>query len=261
VSRRRGVALHNMRIGLRRLKTVLSLFKTFVTPADLRRLRGELGWLLAALGPARDIEVFLGDLDKLPTGKRPEVMHALALLRGDLRNIQHRHFCEAEKAVQSSRYAQFVQRLSGLQPSRKRDRAGRSLLPFARRWLKKHHARILDRLVELDRLDAKQQHELRIAVKKLRYSLEFFSSLFERRVQGKFIRLLRKLQDSLGHLNDMKIHRGIMDDILRRSPPDHRVPESFAIGFIEGVQEIRGRHYVKAAARIGRKLSGLRTPW
>ena len=261
VRRRGGAALHGMRIGLRRLKTVLSLFKPILTPKDLKSLHGEIGWLLAALGPARDIDVFLGDLEKLPTGKRPEVMHALTLLRSSLRSIRDRHFREAATAVQSRRYAQFVQRLTGLQPGQKRKRTGDCLLPFARHWLKKHYAEILDHLAGMDRLDANQLHELRIAIKKLRYALEFFSHLFEGRARERFIRLLQKLQNCLGHLNDMKIHREIMDDVLRQTRPDNRVPEAFAIGFIEGAQEIRGHDYVKAAGQNGRKLSCLRVPW
>jgi len=261
VRRQGGAAVHDMRIGLRRLKTVLSLLKPFLIPEDLRRLRGEIGWLLAALGPARDIDAFLHDLEKLPTGKRPEVVHALNLLRSDLRNIRGRLFREAGNAVKSRRFAQFVQALAGLQPAQKRVRTGERLLPFARHWLKKHHREILDRLAGLDRLDANERHELRIAIKKLRYGLEFFSLLFERRARERFIRLLQTLQNCLGQLNDMKIHRGIMDDVLRRTRPDHRVPEAFAIGFIEGVQEIRSRHYMKATAQVGRKLSRLRVPW
>ena len=49
------------------------------------------------------------------------------------------------------------------------------------------------------------QHLLRLACKELRYLLEFFASLFPREKVDDVIQQLKKLQDLLGHFNDLRI--------------------------------------------------------
>jgi CHAD domain-containing protein len=51
-------------------------------------------------------------------------------------------------------------------------------------------------------MPAKERHEVRIAVKKLRYATEFFASLFPHKATRKYIQALEVLQDELGILND-----------------------------------------------------------
>jgi triphosphatase len=49
--------LHQMRIGLRRLRTAISVFKDVVAGSDRERIKTELKWITAELGPARDLDV------------------------------------------------------------------------------------------------------------------------------------------------------------------------------------------------------------
>jgi len=48
-----------MRVGLRRLRTAISLFADIVADARMPAVRRELKWLTNELGPAREFEVFL----------------------------------------------------------------------------------------------------------------------------------------------------------------------------------------------------------
>ena len=54
---------------------------------------------------------------------------------------------------------------------------------------------------------AEALHQLRIECKKLRYLLEFFRSLCERKRVVPFIKELRKLQDNLGDFNDLQVQQ------------------------------------------------------
>ena len=56
--------IHQMRIGVRRLRACLSLMRRMVATARVEPLRVELHWLAHALGPARDSDVFT--LETLP---------------------------------------------------------------------------------------------------------------------------------------------------------------------------------------------------
>jgi len=50
-----------------------------------------------------------------------------------------------------------------------------------------------------------QRHEVRIAVKKLRYTIEFLGELFDADKVAQFLRCLKPLQDDLGHVNDVRV--------------------------------------------------------
>jgi len=56
--RERGAeGVHQMRVGLRRLRAAISLFGDIVTGRDTEVLKDELKWLTEELGPARDLDV------------------------------------------------------------------------------------------------------------------------------------------------------------------------------------------------------------
>ena len=54
------------------------------------------------------------------------------------------------------------------------------------------------------KLSAKDRHRLRLGVKRLRYAAECFRSLFEGDATPGYLKRLSRLQDSLGHLNDVE---------------------------------------------------------
>jgi CHAD domain-containing protein len=71
--------------------------------------------------------------------------------------------------------------------------------------------RIIRRGAHLAELEPEPRHELRIAVKKLRYAAEFFAPAFEGRKAEKrrkaYLSALERLQEHLGDLNDVAVGR------------------------------------------------------
>ena len=57
-------ALHQMRIGLRRLRTAIASFAPVSAGSEQDRIKAELKWATKALGPARDLDVFATDVLK-----------------------------------------------------------------------------------------------------------------------------------------------------------------------------------------------------
>ena len=55
-------ALHQMRIGLRRLRAAIAIFADVVDDEELETIKGELKWITQELGPARDLDVFAADV-------------------------------------------------------------------------------------------------------------------------------------------------------------------------------------------------------
>ena len=66
---------------------------------------------------------------------------------------------------------------------------------------------------KLDDLDAPGRHELRIAIKKLRYSVEFFTSLFDPEASRALRTRLARLQDILGTMNDAATLQRLLSDL------------------------------------------------
>jgi len=67
-------SLHQMRIGLRRLRAAIVAFETIAADAQQDRIRDELKWITNELGPARDLDVFEADILQIPG-----VSHQLSL--------------------------------------------------------------------------------------------------------------------------------------------------------------------------------------
>ena len=67
-------------------------------------------------------------------------------------------------------------------------------------------------------LDEEERHEMRKRLKKLRYALSFFQSLFEKKKAKPYLKDLARLQDAFGALNDLATARTILGDLARNDP-------------------------------------------
>ena len=71
------------------------------------------------------------------------------------------------------------------------------------------------------RLTAPRRHRLRIAAKKLRYTMELLGSLFDQDDLQDFMKRLKRLQDDLGYANDVRVAHHILSELCagaRRGP-------------------------------------------
>ena len=92
----------------------------------------------------------------------------------------------------------------------RRCRRARPAKDLAREALSKRTKKIVNKIEKLEKLDAAHRHKLRIAIKKLRYAMEFFDTLFAvRKKERKALsKVLEKLQTAMGKLNDIRVQRG-----------------------------------------------------
>ena len=85
---------------------------------------------------------------------------------------------------------------------------------FGARLLEKRHRLALSRGQGVADLPVAERHELRIVLKKLRYSIEFFASLFDKKAILPFLDRLKALQNDLGHLNDLAVAETLLRDLV-----------------------------------------------
>lgn len=241
-------SVHQMRVGLRRLRSALSMFKTLLALPDA--LKGELGWLGGALGEARDWDVLAGNTLAQLDGEAQADAAALAEAAYAQARLKH---VQAAQAVTSSRYTACM---LGLQrwlqarawrdncPVRQLRRLDAHVSPFARATLRKDQRRLMKRGKRLLHATPQQRHQVRIAAKKTRYATEFFASLFAGRAVKPYVGRLSVLQDELGWLNDVQVA-----DRLLQQLPDTQAGQAAQDGLRQHAAFVRGYLAARAQAQ------------
>ena len=219
-------SLHQARIALRRLRSAFSLFRPTARGRDYQHLREELGWFAGQFGDARNLDVLLSGQAGL-AGED--------LLHTRLIKARAKAYDKVGAALRSERARALMLHLAlwvETGPWRFRERASRDPAPLAAHQLERQWRKVRRHKIRLARLDAKARHQLRIDVKKMRYSAEFLASLWTKKPKlgqrDRMIAALKDLQERLGDLNDAEAAeamaarlapglRGSADRIMRRA--------------------------------------------
>jgi CHAD domain-containing protein len=129
------------------------------------------------------------------------------------------------------------------------------VLDLAHEILNKRLKKIVRQSKHLDKLEATHRHELRIMIKKLRYSVEFFDGIFPRKTAStrrKALKALTRLQNSLGKLNDIAVDK--LDDGILRLPKDDETKTVYAAGMVAGHKQTKVKPLLKKAAKAASDL-------
>ncbi len=204
--------LHDLRIAVRRTRTVVTESKG-VLPAPVRgKARDGFAWLGGLTGPARDLDVYLIEWGSYTDPLGPEVVSSLAPVRALLeRRRAHTHI-ELERALRSKRAARLLRTWTTwlgdpIDGKPLEERAEEPLGRMVATRIARAHAVLIDggRLINPDS-PAEQVHDLRKDAKKLRYLLECFGSLVPDEPLKRFVKRLKALQDNLGEHQDAEVH-------------------------------------------------------
>jgi triphosphatase len=191
--------LHQMRVGARRLRAVLRVYRGTMQRKDERALLRTLRKIAAASGPARDWDV---NASRLPVALRAEAARRQRAAHAQLRRV-----------IGAMQIWMLPRGLAGTRPD---------LDAFAREVLESLDRKATRQGEDIDWKRAGQRHALRVRLRRLRYACEFLSGAFPGRVSGPLVRSLKRLQDLLGELNDMEVARRLVRELrgrrARRAP-------------------------------------------
>lgn len=201
--------LHQLRVGVRRLRSCMSVLGRALPDDTLDALKGELKWIGTRLGAARDWDVFHDESLPLVTRGLAAVCDPAALdeLGRTAKALGERAGRSARAAWQSRRTSRLLLDLGRVSAGGGFIAANATLrepvLPYSAALLTKRLERV-SRLGKKVRSTAgiAQLHALRIAVKKLRYAVEFFGTLYAADKPQRYRQRLVKLQDCLGRICD-----------------------------------------------------------
>jgi triphosphatase len=131
---------------------------------------------------------------------------------------------------------------------------------FAAETLADRLKKILKKARRIERLDPRERHKLRIAVKKLRYGADFFGSLFDRG-RTQFARQLKVLQNALGRLNDIEVHKRVAGEIVHRGAVPARPGKALAMGFVNGYERAQIEPCIAAVTKAAKRLARTTPFW
>ncbi len=203
--------LHQVRVASRRIRTALPVLKDKIEKKMYRTLLGEIKAITKSFGPARDLDVQILYLEE-EAKSFPDVgvlLEDRKIKRSRLDNYIKK---TAYKIIGSS-FSKDMKKECKEIISQKYHHSDSDFF--------KAYSEILSRLkiiMNLEKtLDDPENkighHTLRIAIKKLRYSLENFRSIYGRDL-SMILTEVKKLQTDLGNLHDLDVWSKILKDFL-----------------------------------------------
>lgn len=205
--------VHQMRVGARRLRAVLSAFRRTLPKQQRNWARDQLSRLADTLSEVRNLDVFAGSLIALA---RPDVPEAKRL-DAPVRRRRRTAYAEARRRIGSQEFTTLMLELlrwfdgSGWrQGSAKQDRLERPIGDAAPEMLDRRLRAVAEAAEGFERQSPVQRHRLRITLKKLRYTAELLGGLYDEAAVRAFTEPLRRLQDDLGHANDVHVGHQIV---------------------------------------------------
>jgi CHAD domain-containing protein len=224
-------AVHQMRVGCRRLRSDLRTFRPLLDPAWAAGLRAELSWIADILGGARDAEVLRARLRRTAGADplAPLDDASVARIDADLAARHEDSLTALDKALASDRYLALLDLLVAAAAAPKlvldrSDRPARELLPrlVAKPWRQLAYgsdgvtgAGALDRMAPDD-----DWHEVRIRGKRARYATEAVAGVLGG-AAAELGKALARVQNLLGEHQDAVVAAQTWLGIARADPDDH----------------------------------------
>lgn len=221
--------LHDYRVSLRRIRSVVSLFKGVFSERQTAEFKRVFSDLMAVTGRTRDLDVYLLEKDMYFSLIPPNLHAGVQAMferfeeerAQELARLTRRLRSEAYKSTRTE-LADLFSDVNKLEPG---PNANRAAYDYACALIWKRYQKVckLARSISEETPD-QMVHDLRIDCKKLRYLMEFFGPLFNAGDFKTIIKPLKKLQDNLGLFNDYSVQQeALLDFISQQSNAQGRV--------------------------------------
>ena len=218
--------LHDFRVSVRRARSLLSQVKGALDAQTTADLQSRLKTMGGITGNVRDLDVYLlkqaeytalvGDVLK------PGIAQLFSTLKRKRRYAKDRMI----KLMAGDDFASSMETLDGFvrsdpmaapdAPETNAPAGARRIGATAREVIYKRYRRIIKKGSRItDATPDEVLHNLRIDCKKLRYLLEFFTSLFPKDQMKLLIKQLKQLQENLGDFNDLSVQQEFLVDYLQ----------------------------------------------
>jgi CHAD domain-containing protein len=204
--------LHDLRVAVRRARSLLRELKTVFPERELERLREDLKWVQLITGETRDLDVQLLDFADY------EDREQLAPLQAVLEHRRAKALATMKRQLTSRRATRAFGWWATLRAI--------PHTPAIEEIAAERIGRVYKQMLKMGRTidddtEPEALHELRKKGKELRYLLEFFGGLFDPDIVKPMIKALKALQDVLGRHQDFEVQaetlRGLTAEVASQT--------------------------------------------
>ncbi len=209
--------LHDYRICLRKIRSLLSLVPDVYPPEETARIRNSLGDWARKTNRLRDLDVYLLSREEYLAMLPPPFRPALEVMFDDFVTERKREVRNTTAQLSSKAHRQFFHYLAEFfSDQAQHNQAPASNLPVGPlvfRAITKRYRKIrkLAGGIQPGSPD-NMLHQIRIECKKLRYLMEFFDELIPETESAILQKQLRRLQSRLGDFNDASVQQASLLD-------------------------------------------------
>ncbi|MFC1493804.1 CHAD domain-containing protein [Thermodesulfobacteriota bacterium] len=235
--------IHDFRVAVRRTRSALGQIQYVFPSKTTDRFKKDFAFIGKLTNELRDLDVYLLKEDTYKEKLTPVLSDGIDPLFGYLREKRSKAFQKVIRGLKSKKYANILKDWEAFldkpqQSSSTASNAQLSIIDLAsKRIYKKYLSVVKAGNLILEKSDDRMLHVLRIHCKKLRYLMEFFSSLFPPKKMNILIDQLKKLQDNLGNFNDLRVQEEYLMAIARELPvtQEQLKKKLLAIGGLVGI--------------------------
>jgi triphosphatase len=248
---------HQMRVGLRRLRSVLRALRPLVDSPLLMKFDVIARDMARSIGELRDADALIGAI-YAPVAEAIGEQDGFKEIQRTL--VKHRQAKQASvRTLLTSERWSLLHLYLSLWPQilAEHKELKRPLLGYAREVLSRRWKKVRKQGSKLDELSAEARHDLRKSLKQLRYLAEFFAPAFQReKTTSRFVSRLKELQDVFGYMNDVT-----MAGQLRPIAAASKDQGAFAAHYIMGWHEAEARHVWMRAGHAWKQLERVPKFW
>jgi len=210
--------IHRLRVACRRADATLKAFRPLLG-GKYKSLQKWLRRIRRAAGPARDLDVLLARLQKESSENSNRVSLVAQLIQQ--RSESQQALLQVAAESKSKKFDRSLERCLNFLSKKTCNNSTTSIGKFAKKSLQKASRPVL-RQAAIWNPSLEQLHELRIAGKRLRYSIEIFDAALNPGLRTELYPLIEKLQSRLGRMNDHATAQSIFQNLLAEMPADNQ---------------------------------------
>jgi len=201
--------LHQFRVNLRKLRSLISLLKKSLPHTTVEMLKPRLSSAARKTNALRDLDVFLLDEDRYRELLPDNFSNGLSELYVMIRKQREEEQKKVSGYFSSENHRKNIEACAkelSLSPAYETDLALQPVLGVAKKLLLNRYHKMLASSAKIDSQSADEDiHALRIEFKKFRYLIDFFISLLPKKDLNALVAEVKKIQGVLGNFNDYSV--------------------------------------------------------
>jgi triphosphatase len=237
---------HQLRVGLRRIRTAFSAFGVSLGKEAFEDLSARARGLGQVVGGLRDMDVLIDEMvrgrtEGLDADATEALLAALEERRATIRKEVRMWLASSESIAFLFDLGRLIERRGWLTATdySQTERLAAPVSEVSASLLQKRYKKVIRTGHGIRKLDTEALHELRKDLKKLRYTAEVFGTIYPGKKVKAYVKSLKALQEQFGSLNDAAMTAGYLTGPEAKGRKDPAAQR--AVGWILGTLSVQVR--------------------